>query len=108
VNPESTNAVVWIGVVSVVPRDACELLAAGKGAYVNFLTLARTDAEYRAKVSGALTHYQLELLEFESVMPFEESGSSSDELVTIANELQQGRNFQHVRYGRFHTFPRTM
>lgn len=48
------NAKVWIGVVCVVPREGCDLLPVNEGAYVNFLTLANSDAEYRAKISGAL------------------------------------------------------
>src|SRR3954463_8142190 len=68
--PESEDAIVWIGVVGVFPRSGCELLSADKGAYVNFLTLARSDSEYCAKVIGVLSHYQLELLEFENVRPF--------------------------------------
>ena len=64
-----TDAVVWIGVVGIVPRDGCELLEPEEGAYVNFLTLAASDSEYRAKVIGALSYYRLELLEFEDVRP---------------------------------------
>ena len=46
---------VWIGVAGVVPREGCELLSPGEGAFVTFLTLASSDSEYRAKVSGALS-----------------------------------------------------
>jgi hypothetical protein len=52
--------VVWIGVVGVVPQEGCELLAPHEGAFVNFLTLASSDSEYRAKVSGALSSYSLD------------------------------------------------
>ncbi len=56
---EATDAVVWIGMVGMVPREGCELLSPDEGAYVNFLTLASSDSEYRAKVMGALSHYRV-------------------------------------------------
>lgn len=70
---EVEDAIVWIGLVGVVPLNDCELLSPEEGAYVNFLTLARSDSEYRAKVIGALSDYQLTLLEFENVRPLSES-----------------------------------
>ena len=53
---------VWIAVVGVVPGEGCELLPANEGAYINFLTLASSEAEYRAKVGAALNDYRLELV----------------------------------------------
>jgi hypothetical protein len=105
---EGTDAVVWIGVVGFAPRSGCELLSPDKGAYTNFLTLARSASEYRAKVIGALSSYQLELLEFEDVRPFSESDRPSEEILAIAAELEENRNPQHVRYATFNTFPRKM
>ena len=99
---------VWIGVAGVVPRSGCELLSIDKGAYVNFLTLANNEAEYRAKVAGALRHYCLELVEFEDVRPFSASDNPSEEILSIAEELQQHGKTQHVHYSTFHTFPRVM
>lgn len=105
---EATDAVVWIGMVGIVSREGCELLLLDEGAYVNFLTLASSDSEYRAKVMGALSYYRLELLEFENVRPLSPSDEASDEILAIAEELEQSRNPQHVRYATFHTFPRKM
>src|SRR6476646_9355215 len=99
--PEGEDAEVWIGVVGVVPRSGCELLSPDEGAYTNFLTLARSDSEYRAKVIGALSNYQLELLEFENVRPFSESDGSSEEIMAIAAELEKNRNPKHVVYATF-------
>jgi hypothetical protein len=105
---KSEQTQVWIAVVGVVPRDGCELLSANQGAYINFLTLASSEAEYRAKVAGALSYYCLELVEFEDVRPFSPSDGSSQEIASLAEELAQGNNPQHVRYSTFHTFPRVM
>ncbi len=102
------DAAVWIGLVGVVPRQGCGLLSPDEGAYVNFLTLARSDAEYRAKVMGALSYYRLELLEFEEVRPLSASDKPSEEILTIAEDLKQSGNPQHVRYATFNIFPRTM
>jgi hypothetical protein len=103
-----TDAVVWIGVVGIVPRDGCELLSPDQGAYVNFLTLATSDSEYRAKVMGALSYYRLELLEFEDVRPLSASDKPSEEILAIAEELEESGNPQHVRYATFNTLPRKM
>jgi len=103
---KSEQTQVWIAVVGVAPREGCELLSVNKGAYINFLTLANSEAEYRAKVSGALGYYCLELLEFEDVRPFSRSDGSSEEIVLIAEELERDNNPQQVRYSTFHTFPR--
>jgi hypothetical protein len=70
---KSEQTQVWIAGVGVVPRDGCELLSANQGAYINFLTLASSEAEYRAKVAGALSYYYLELVEFEDVRHFSPS-----------------------------------
>jgi len=106
--PESGDAVVWIGVVGVVPRNGCELLSADEGAYTNFLTLAKSDSEFRAKVTGALSFYQLELVEFEDVRPLSAFARPSKEILVIAAELEENRNLQHVRYATFNTFSRKM
>jgi hypothetical protein len=106
--PDAADEVVWIGVVGVVPREGCELLSPDEGAYTNFLTLARGDSEYRAKVIGALFYYQLELLEFENVRPFSWSDTPSEEILAIAVKLEEERNPQHVVYATFNTFPRKM
>ena len=102
------QTVVWIGVAGVVPRNGCELLSADEGAYINFLTLASGEAEYRAKVVGALDHYRLELLEFEDIRPLSESDEPSEDILAIAAELEQHNNPKHVRCATFHTFPRVM
>jgi hypothetical protein len=54
-------------------------------------------AGYRAKVTGALSYYRLELLEFEDIRA-----------TLIAKELEESENPQHVHYATFNTFPRKM
>lgn len=84
------------------------MLSPDEGAYVQFLTLAASDSEYRAKVSGALSYYRLELLQFDDVRPLSPTENLSEDILQIAEELEQSRNPQHVRYATFHTFPRRM
>jgi hypothetical protein len=105
---EHASLVVWIGVVGVLPREGCELLSPQTGAFVNFLTLAASEFEYRAKVMGALSSYRLDLLEFQDVRPLSESDAASEEILAIAAELECSRNYEHVRYATFHTFSRVM
>lgn len=108
-NPDSTDGMrVWIGVAGVTARPACEILSPDEGAYINFLTLARNDAQYRAKLSGALGYYGLELFELIDVRPFSSSDGASEEIQGIAEELETDRNPKHVRYSTFHTFSRVM
>jgi hypothetical protein len=95
-------------VVGVIAGTECKLLSPQEGAYVNFLTVASSESEYRAKISGALNYYRLQLIEFQDVRPFSLSDNSSEEIQTIANELEDNENKQHVRYSTFHTFPRVM
>ena len=79
-----------------------------RGAFVNLLTLASSDSEYRAKVSGPLSSYRLNPLEFENVRPLSASDSPDEEILSIAAELEEDRNLKHVRYSTFHTYPRVM
>jgi hypothetical protein len=91
-----------------LPQEGCELLSADKGAFVNFLTLATDEAEYRSKVGAALAHYRLDLQGFENIRLFSVPDSPSEEIVSIAEELQRSNNQKHVRYATFHTFVRIM
>jgi hypothetical protein len=105
---EKEQTRVWIGVGCVVPREWCELLSPQEGAYVNLLTLANNEAEYRAKISDAAAHYCLELQGLEDVRPLSESDGASEEIMAIAAEIETARNPKHVRYSTFHIFPRVM
>jgi hypothetical protein len=84
------------------------LLSINEGAYVNFLTLASSEAEYRAKLAGALTYYCLELMDLEDVRPLSPADGASEEIMSVAEELEQSQNPKHVRYTTFHLFPRVM
>jgi hypothetical protein len=95
---EKEQTRVWIGVGCVVPREWCELLSPHEGAYVNLLTLANSEAEYRAKISDAAVHYCLELQGLEDVRPLSESEGASEEIMSIAAEIEAVRNPKHVRY----------
>lgn len=105
---QTDDSCVWIGLVGVSPREGCDLITTDEGAYVNFLTLASSEAEYRAKVSGALGFYRLELIEFEDIRPFVFDEGAAPEIETIALDLASNRNPQHVIFATFHTFPRLM
>ena len=106
--PVPDNLEVWIGLANVVPRANCELLGDDKGAYVNFLSLARDAGEFRTKVARACHYYKLDLIELEECQPFAErhfERDAAEELCEVADELTDPR---HVRFGTFHTYPRSM
>jgi hypothetical protein len=92
----------------VVPREDCTLLEDDKGAYVNVLTLAADETEWRGKVATAMNHYHFEVLAIEDVFLFSDASNVSSELTTIAEELVESQNFKHVCFETLHTFPRVM
>jgi len=94
--------------IVVVPREGCDLLEADKGAYVNGLTLAASQAECQTKVIAAMNHYDFEVVKVEDVFLFSDSSNASQTLATIAAELKESRNLKHVRFETLHTFPRVM
>jgi hypothetical protein len=102
------HAAVWIGIVEVMPQEGCELIAPDEGAFINFLALAGSDSEFRAKVSRALSSYRLNPLEFENVRALSGTDNPNQEILSIAAELEDGRNPEHVRYATFHIYPRVM
>ena len=105
---DSDKIEVWIGTAGVVPREGCDVLSADRGAYTNFLTLARDEEEYRAKLTGALNYYGLELISLEGVEPLSLRIDPAEEILTIARELGHDNNPQHIRFATFHTFRRVM
>ncbi len=105
---ENDKIEVWIGLAGVIPREGCELLSPHEGAFVSFLTLARSEQEYRAKLTGVLSYYGLELFDLESIEPLSLRIDPPQEIVAIARELEQNNNPKHVRYATFYTFPRVM
>jgi hypothetical protein len=90
------------------PVNGVKCYPPNEGAFVNFLTLASSESEYRYKLTGALTHYRLELQGLEDVRPLSESDGASEEIMLIASELEAARNPKHVSYSTFHIFPRVM
>jgi len=106
--PVPDDLEVWIGLANVVPQASCELLADDKGAFVNFLSLARDAEEFRTKVARACLYYKLDLIGLEECQPFAERHSErviAEELCEIADGLTNPR---HVIFGTFHTYPRSM
>jgi hypothetical protein len=104
----TSHTQVWIGLARVVPLEWCEMLSPDEGAFVNFLTLASSESEYRYKLTGTLAHYRLDLQGLEDVRPLAESDGASEEIMSIALELETTRNPKHVRYSTFHIFPCVM
>src|SRR5258707_1124289 len=98
---------VWVALLTVAAREECTLMETNKGACVHVLTLATSETEYRAKVSAAMNHYCLDILQVEDVVPFSEF-SPPQELISIAEELERFRNSKHVRFATLHMFPRVM
>ncbi len=98
---------IWIGLVTIVPMPDCELLTHDKGAFVNILTYASDEEEYRVKVKHAMAYYRLCVTAIEELRCVAEGGLSDEGLIQIAKELKEAPP-HHVRFGTFHTFPRAM
>lgn len=48
----------WIGLVEIIPNEGCELLAPGRAAFVNILTLAESPLEFAQKIERAIETYK--------------------------------------------------
>jgi hypothetical protein len=103
----SEKTVVWVGLLTVAPREECTLMETNQGALVHVLTLAASESEYRAKVSAAMNHYCLDILQVEDIVQFSEF-NASEKLAAIADELERFRDPKHVRFATLHQFPRVM
>src|SRR4029077_20739569 len=103
-----TKLDVWMARIVVVPREECELLEDDKGAYLNVLTLATNEAECRGKVGAAMNDYAFHVVSYDDVLLFSDAINVSAELTTIAEELEESQDLNHVRFTTLHKFPRTM
>jgi hypothetical protein len=92
---ESPPASVWIGLAEVTEQAAEDLLDGAPGAFVNVVTTASTDAEYREKVRAALDEAGFVLVEL-SDDPAPEPLSErqlrftvSDDVLALADEVAE-------------------
>ena len=100
---------VWIGLVGVVPRPGSKTLGGGssKGAYVNALSYASNEGEYREKVLAALARLELEAFAFEDVESISDRTSKyelDEKLQALVDEVATHKD---VRFGAFHNFMKT-
>lgn len=103
---------VWVGLLVLFACSDCDVIEPQKGAYVNVLTWATSESEYRRKVLPVMKHYGLEVSEINQVEPLTTrlgrpniSEALVRELLEIADRISKP---EHVIYGNFYTFPRAM
>ena len=70
---------VWVGRTEVAKANGCELEFRGAGAYVWWATQTHSEREFLCKLSEAIEHYKLVLLEVSHVRRFCESDRVSDD-----------------------------
>jgi hypothetical protein len=102
----SPPASVWIGLAEVAELPGEDLLDGAPGAFVNVLTTAATDAEYREKVRAAFDEAGFVLIEWSGVPPEPLSerqlrATVSDDLLALADEVAESGE---VAFDAFHSW----
>jgi len=77
---------VWIGLVDVHPVPGNRIFGDDPGAYSNVISLAGSEAEYRARVTCAMEELGLEVITIENVEPFDRAVADPD-LIALANTV---------------------
>jgi hypothetical protein len=103
----TTDKHLWIGKVEVRPLKGSTTLGDAKGAFVNIVTWAHDDNEYRRNVDLVLGELGLFVLEVENPEPVSvrrKKAVLEDEIEEIIARAQQNPNA--IIYGTFHTWDR--
>ena len=93
---------VWVGMTEVAKANGCELEFGGAGAYVWWATQAHSEREFLCKLSEAIEHYKLVLLEVSHVRQFCESDRVSDDFFEMVERVRENESW--VLFETFHTY----
>jgi hypothetical protein len=74
----NTKKEIWIGMAEVRPFEDSKLLEGASGAFVNVLTWAATEDEFRAKARTLMDHLHLDLTEIEHVGTTQKPGIAGE------------------------------
>jgi hypothetical protein len=91
-----------------VPLEGCRLLGKAKGAFVNVMARAKSEAEFRDRVDKALADIGLVLVQIEECEQFAERRARAKvaaQLLTMERTLHRQPN--DIVFGTFHRWVQT-
>jgi hypothetical protein len=94
---------IWIGLVEVSPRQDAEVLRETSGAFVNVVTWALNQAQFREKAKIVMDKLNLQIIGVEGAEPITNHVElENEELKDIASRVKNNPNA--IIYGTFHTW----
>ncbi len=97
---------VWIGMIEVRPLPDCKLLETDAGAFVNVLTWAANEGQFRKKAEMLMEQLGLQIVGIENPEPLtnrEAQGELDKDIADIAAKVRI--NPAAIMYSSFHTWP---
>jgi hypothetical protein len=94
---------IWIGLVEVSPLEDAEVLRDASGAFVNLVTWASNEAEFREKAKIVMDRLRLAIMGVEGVEPVANRGLLEDkELADIVSRVRNDPSA--IIHSTFHTW----
>jgi hypothetical protein len=98
-----TTYQIWIGLAEVVAVEGCRPLADARGAFVNVVTWANSEAGFHSKVSKMAAELQLQLVDLEDCEPFSKRRAEWEVDETILDMVDRvNEEPEVVAFGTFH------
>jgi hypothetical protein len=100
---KSERESIWIGLLEVSPRENAEAFRENSGAFVNVVTWASDETQFREKAKMVMDKLNLEIMGVEGAEPIANRGViDNEELKEIAERVRSNPNA--IIYGTFHTW----
>jgi hypothetical protein len=97
------NKSMWIGLVEVSPQEDAEVLLDVSGAFVNVVTWASNEAQFREKAKIVMDKLKLAIMDVEDAEPIANRGVlENEELLDIVARVENNPNA--IIYGTFQTW----
>jgi len=93
----------WIGLLEVSPLEDAEVLSGVSGAFVNVVTWASSETQFREKAKIVMDKLKLAIMDVEDAGPIANRGVlKSEELLDIFARVESNPNA--IIYGTFQTW----
>jgi len=100
---KSVNNSMWIGLVEVSPQEDAEVLLDVSGAFVNVVTWASNETQFRDKAKLVMNKLNLVIMDVENAEPIANRGVlENEELLDIVSRVESNPNA--IIYGTFQTW----
>ncbi len=100
---ETERESIWIGLLEVSPREDAEVLRDVSGAFVNVVTWASNEAQFRKKAKIVMDKLKMAIMDVEDAEPIANRGVLENaELLDIAARVESNPNA--IIYGTFQTW----